>query len=298
MAFANAANAEEAAVSGGAGAATADASQLAGAAADVSTADAGQPGESAAAGAEAANQQNAGAEQLSGGTAALFNEATESERDAAQTGEKLAFVYIDEASLSLGNTQYIAVMLDNESLQLAQARLLLGSPNGAELELTASSFAENAALFELTCTELGTYSLRAVLYTAANDEVEKCTSLLEEGLSFEVTHAQNTSVANVQASDVPSQVTSLYGLNENDEVSALSAQDLGELAADAMPASQDTAVAAVASYSLLALAQETGPEMMPLVIALDPGHGGYDGGAQSGDLKESVLNLKIAVACK
>ena len=90
---------------------------------------------------------------------ALFALAMQPNVAIAQTASNaLDFIYIDEPTLFLGDSQHIAFALSDEDQTITEA-VLTYSINGKTKTTHASSLAGNAALFEFEVAESGTYQL-------------------------------------------------------------------------------------------------------------------------------------------
>lgn len=277
------------------------------------------------------------AEQASA-AAATSASAAETAYERASIEDAIEFVYIDQAVLSLGDEQSIAVGIAGDPL-VSSATLVLSRPGSdARLEFEATALAEGAALFTFSFeaeTDLAVCELDSLSYVVAGEttvvafgkEQVSQAAVTDEGEAVaigavageEKPHAfevvQSASAEVLETAAVSNDGTVAYAIDdeEADLVAHASVQEAlasadgdGQVAADyhaALEAQQETD--AQASGSLLAQAVSLlVPEKVfaagsgAIVIGLDPGHGGKDSGATGYGLLEKDVNWKIAIACQ
>ena len=202
----------------------------------------------------------------------------------AQTASNaLDFIYIDEPTLLLGDSQHIAFALSDEDRTITEA-VLTYSINGKTKTTHASSLAGNAALFEFEVAESGTYQLDK-LTCKSNNKTQSID--LVNGFSntctFSVSEKTDEASTLRSTPEVTDAGSSFYYLDETGASSSIQTLEstLDQLAIGSPK---------IGSRSLTTDGQ--------LVIALDPGHGGSDPGTCANGLQEKDLNLKIALYCK
>ena len=189
------------------------------------------------------------------------------------------YLYIAYPQLPVGVDQVIAFATPNDSDVLTDATLELESTTGHSLSVSATAVSGNAAAFQFgkdyaECE----YDLISISYHLQGDATEHSVDLMQCGYAFDID-------ANATVDDdlVEGSVNSSVYYSD-DSGDAIQAATIG----DALNASNG-----VQSLSLTDTAVNGA-----YVIALDPGHGGVDPGAQGNGKSEADLTWKIAVACK
>ena len=222
----------------------------------------------------------------------------EEEAEAAQESgavigsmDELSYVYIDASIVSVGGEQNIAVALADESLVITWARLVITSPEtGTSFETEAVSVSGNAALFTITFesdSDATNYELTSFTYTLDGSDQTYYIGLdVEEGnYVFDVVSAETMEVLESDTSD-------------SEDVTVYTVSDDGALTAtEEIVTTLSVATASVSSSAAYA-SVSTDVDAEELVIALDPGHGGSDGGSSGNGLTESELNWTIMTYCK
>ncbi len=249
----------------------------------------------------------------------------------AQTDESAllpAFVYFDQETITLGEEQLIALVADEESFEVASARLAFESPLGAQHIAQATTCAENAALFSLVPHELGIYTLLEAEFTSTSGEVRTmnlrpqteedgpCVFLASEpaaGVEPLAEMGEEAEISVYALDDAADAVVEAPSLDAAAEVADEAvAAPVATTSGAAAVASEVAAVPATASVQqgIATLSQVASPALEKakrgetLVIALDPGHGGSDGGANDSAVSgkatvhEKNVTLKIAQYCK
>ena len=207
----------------------------------------------------------------------------------------LNYVGVDYPYLETPADQNIVISYGDGSEDVSDARLVVQKDDGNTLEMSLSKKEGELFLFTYSFDETasGVYELIDFVYT--QDGTEETIHLADIGIesmfgvneeypgygetseesSEEVTAQElEMSVVDVETGEVEAATTDIEKAIEATE------EQVG--AAQANRASR----AAVASKS------------DNLVVVLDPGHGGYDGGASANGLVEKDLTLKIAQYCK
>ena len=189
------------------------------------------------------------------------------------------YLYIAYPQLPVGVDQVIAFATPNDSDVLTDATLELESTTGNSLSVSAMAVSGNAAAFQFgkDYAECG-YDLISISYHLQGDATEHSVDLMQCGYAFDID--ANAAVDDGLAEG--SANSSFY--YSDDSGNAIQAATIG----DALTASNGEQ-----SLSLAGTAVNGA-----YVIALDPGHGGVDPGAQGNGKSEADLTWKIAVACK
>ncbi len=189
------------------------------------------------------------------------------------------YLYIAYPQLPVGVDQVIAFATTSDSDVLADATLELESTTGHSLSVSATAVSGNAAAFQFgkDYAECG-YDLISISYHLQGDATEHSVDLMQCEYAFDID--ANAAVDDGLAEG--SANSSVY--YSDDSGNAIQAATIG----DALTASNGEQ-----SLSLVDTAVNGA-----YVIALDPGHGGVDPGAQGNGKSEADLTWKIAVACK
>ena len=189
------------------------------------------------------------------------------------------YLYIAYPQLPVGVDQVIAFATPNDSDVLTDATLELESTTGNSLSVSAMAVSGNAAAFQFgkDYAECG-YDLISISYHLQGDATEHSVDLMQCGYAFDID--ANAAVDDGLAEG--SANSSVYYSDDSGNV--IQAATIG----DALTASNGEQ-----SLSLAGTAVNGA-----YVIALDPGHGGVDPGAQGNGKSEADLTWKIAVACK
>ena len=189
------------------------------------------------------------------------------------------YLYIAYPQLPVGVDQVIAFATPNDSDALTDATLKLESTTGHSLSVSATAVSGNAAAFQFgkDYAECG-YDLISISYHLQGDATEHSVDLMQCGYAFDID--ANAAVDDGLAEG--SANSSVY--YSDDSGNAIQAATIG----DALTASNGEQSLSLADTAVNG----------SYVIALDPGHGGVDPGAQGNGKSEADLTWKIAVACK
>ncbi|MEY8562148.1 N-acetylmuramoyl-L-alanine amidase, partial [Eggerthellaceae bacterium 3-80] len=255
-------------------------------------------------------------------------DADQNASDVLDAGLSPAFVYFDKESVSLGEEQLIALVVDDESFEVASARLAYESAAGAHKIVEAITCAENAALFSVTPHELGIYTLLEAELTSTDGQVSKMDLRPQTEEDGPCVFLASEPAAGVEAlADLGEEAdVSVFTLSdEADAVVEAPSLDVAAQVADEVVATDEAITSgarAQASEVSVAPAQYNAQQQSAivsqaaspaiekakrgetLVIALDPGHGGSDSGANdsavsgSPTVHEKNVTLKIAQYCK
>ena len=202
-----------------------------------------------------------------------------SDRGGHVSTDSYQYLYIAYPQLPVGVDQVIAFATPNDSDVIVDATLKLESTTGHTFLVKSSAVNANTATFKFgkDYAECG-YDLISISYHLQGDATEHDIDLMQCGYAFDVD-------ANAVVDD---------GLVEGGSDAFVYYSDDSGNAIQAASIS-DALVAANGEQSLsLASTGVNGA----YVIALDPGHGGMDPGAQGNGKSEADLTWKIAVACK
>ena len=205
--------------------------------------------------------------------------SVESDRGGHVSTDLYQYLYIAYPQLPVGVDQVIAFATPNDSDVIVDATLKLESTTGHTFLVKSSAVNANTAAFKFgkDYAECG-YDLISISYHLQGDATEHDIDLMQCGYAFDVD-------ANAVVDD---------GLVEGGSDAFVYYSDDSGNAIQAASIS-DALVAANGEQSLsLASTGVNGA----YVIALDPGHGGMDPGAQGNGKSEADLTWKIAVACK
>ena len=200
----------------------------------------------------------------------------------------LNYVGIDKPYLTSPDTQKIVVSYGDGTEAISEARIVYQRADGTIFEDTMSSRQEELILFEHSFSNegKGTYTLLRFAYV--EDGVEQTIELQDIGVEAMFGVDEEYPGYNSDASDVISQEeidTSVVSI-DTDEVDTAQediANAIGNTEGDE----------GIATYS-----SDEQTKNGNVVVVLDPGHGGTDGGAVGNGLQEKDLNLKIAKYCK
>ena len=205
------------------------------------------------------------------------------------------YVGVDYPYLATPADQNIVISYGDGSENVSDARIVIRKDDGGTLEMELSKKEGELFLFTYSFDETasGVYELVDFIYT--QDGVEQTIHLSDIGIE---------SVFGVNE-EYPG-----YGATSEENSEQVTAQELemsvvdvetGEVEAAttdierAIEATEEQVGTAQKSRSSRAAATSRSDN---LVVVLDPGHGGYDGGASANGLVEKNLTLKIAQYCK
>ena len=189
------------------------------------------------------------------------------------------YLYIAYPQLPAGTDQVIAFATSNDSDVVADATLELESTTGYTYYVEAIGVNANSAAFQFgkDYAECG-YDLISIAYHLQGDKAEHSVDLMRCGYSFDIdsSFAVDNEIANNGTAD------SVYYSDNSGNL--IQASSIG-----------DALAAANGDHSIVPSGTAVNGAY---VIALDPGHGGLDPGAQGNGKSEADLTWKIAVACK
>ena len=215
------------------------------------------------------------------------------------------FIYVDQKSVAIGETQSIAVSFVNPQ-SAAGSVLYYQKQDGEVQSVEASKAADGAALFEIpfnNAAACGTYNLVKVSWTTpvageaavSNDTDTGYSFVVEEELASESGEAVSAYALDDSGnlSEESNLADTIADISRDDEAIAQAEENDGAAAVnDSGEANEDD------SDDGIALLSADSRSSKKMVIALDAGHGGSDSGATNGNLIEKNLNLSIARYCR
>ncbi|MGN8741535.1 N-acetylmuramoyl-L-alanine amidase, partial [Collinsella sp. HCP3S3_B8] len=189
------------------------------------------------------------------------------------------YLYIAYPQLPAGTDQVIAFATSNDSDVVADATLEIESTAGHTYYVEAIGVNANSAAFQFgkDYAECG-YDLISIAYHLQGDKAEYSVDLMRCGYSFDIgsSFAVYNEIANSGTAD-----SVYYSDNSGNLIQA--------------PSIGDALASTNGDHSIV---RSRAAVNGAYVIALDPGHGGLDPGAQGNGKSEADLTWKIAVACK
>lgn len=254
------------------------------------------------------------------------DEKTESPEEIwVDASEALDFVYIENNIIALGEQQNIAIGFIDDQITIESATLdLVKNESGDVVSVESDSIADNAILFSKLFTEeadIAGYSVAGLHYVSegvsyyiefnsgltsvsVSDEnsdteaLEDVETLALEGdeysaaaYAFDVVSPELLSALD-ESAQMTDEDVSVLALDEEGGVTA--AESVEEALAIAAEDENEDVSLAASSRSVASTRSVVSSRENYLVVAIDPGHGGYDGGASANGLKESSINLSIA----
>ena len=189
------------------------------------------------------------------------------------------YLYIAYPQLPVGVDQVIAFATPSDSDVITDATLELESTTGHTFFVKASAVNANTAAFQFGKDYAACgYDLISITYHLQGDDAAHGVDLMQCGYAFDID-------ANAAADDdLVEGDTNASVYYSDDSGNAIQATSIGD------------ALAAANGEQSLSLSNTA--VNGAYVIALDPGHGGMDPGAQGNGKSEADLTWKIAVACK
>jgi len=222
-------------------------------------------------------------------------EVAETEEDAETeddtTTSLINYALVMEPSINKGETESILVGIGEDGTRISSATItVLNKSTGLEIEVSATQFYDALVKFDMTLNDAGEYIATKLVYEV--DETESGVDLIKAGIeaSFGV------------GEEIESNPD--YYIMPEEEVSAEDMMEVVQLdengnyvdttIEEALATSEISVNGGVANSSANQESIDSA-----LIICLDPGHGGSDGGAVSvAGTTERDLVLKIATYCK
>lgn len=201
--------------------------------------------------------------------------------------EGLEYVYVDTQVVAVGEDEYIAIGLSDQDAVVSSATLELFPADGGDpVELDASALSENAMLFTANFSDdaqATTWIASTLTYTLQGSDEQHEIDLPSEGdpYQFDVVRADTAAAIGDTSGD-----TTVLTIDEDGKLE--SADSVESALATASEGSASTGEG-TRSYSL-----STASIGQDFLVAIDPGHGGYDSGAVGYGLQEKNITLSIA----
>ena len=205
----------------------------------------------------------------------------------------LSYVFIEHPKLCADEAQRIVVGISEEASAVDEASLMLvASDSNDQIEIPLTRSVAGALLFEIPPGSLATGS-----YMLSTLEIDNALliSIDEKGKDYTFIVARKTESVFPPAGQksVEGVETDALAMDADGEI--VSADGLsGALNEVSKGLSDDVMVLGAGSRSATKIPSATSP----LVVVLDPGHGGYDGGAGGYGVQENYINLRIAQYCR
>ena len=226
-----------------------------------------------------------------------LEEETEKKARGAEEIGLVNFLVVSEPMVNTPGTQRIMTSIGDGSSKVESAVLTYeNKETGKTYEAESKEILDDFVLFEMDFpkdSQTGTYQLKELTYTM--EGLTTTTAFAKMGIdaSFGVNEVADTKPDDVLLTD-----EELSALTESVEANVVTldentdAEDIGE----ALKQAGCDAGALQESAARVKGASSKG--MSSLIVVLDPGHGGSDGGATGNGLVEKNLNLKIGQYCK
>lgn len=214
----------------------------------------------------------------------------------------LQYVLIDKPSVTTPDTQNIVAGIGEGEQEISKAVLnYRNNTTGEKLQMEASKMVTGAVLFAIDFkdeSQSGEYELVSVdyevdgtSYTASMDKLNmdarfgvNCTVETKPDGYVDEGESGISAQSNLVGAATPS----------TQSADAQVSQDIVTFDKNGNTTSQSSLTEALTK----AKSQNLVGAKKDLVVVIDPGHGGYDGGAQGNGLSEKNLNLSIAKYCK
>ena len=211
----------------------------------------------------------------------------EDEKQAADTEQRLNYMYIDQPYLETPNTQKVVVSWGDGSEGIEQMTATVQGPVGEEV-WTAAQETDDIYLFERAYTEQerGVYSVTELHVTIAGNVYDY--SLADLGIE-----------ALFGVDEKYEGIEELQPVSEEEVSADIAAYNIDESGNVTEQSSIEEAIVQ-AEQEIPAMMSDDGVQTQSsnIVVALDPGHDSTHAGASANGVREEVLTLKIAQYCK
>ena len=223
----------------------------------------------------------------------VAEEVEESVNDS--TKPLIQYLYVEKPNLSVGEKQKIVVSVA-ENTEVNGVSLIYQKEETSEiLETYSVNEADGANEFDILFpneSDMGTYYIQGVKIYNGSEEIVYNFKEIGIDAKFGVEEYCETEpdaiVENADNSTAVSDEAGISVMSLDDEGNIEDNTEVEESVNKEINSENDIAV-----YS-----ENTEKTAKPYVIVLDPGHGGYDGGANGNGVNEKDLTLKIAKYCK
>jgi uncharacterized protein YjdB/N-acetylmuramoyl-L-alanine amidase len=254
--------------------------------------------------------ESAGASAADDGSAESTDAATAVMAEEGETEaslDNLEYVYIDDQIVSLGEDNYIAVGFAESVGNVTSAKLYLTDSNGKSYTLDATAVDGTGALFTANFSgedQTLNYTLTKLVYSVDGAEERYFVDFSkdessENDYSFDVVTAETSEALSGDSEDG---VTAMYADENGNFQAADSVEEAIELADSEGVAESNDAEDGIAVASLddevSAASVDSSTRENYLIVAIDAGHGGSDGGAEGNGVVEANANWSIANALK
>ena len=207
----------------------------------------------------------------------------------------IQYVYVEKPNLQVGEKQKIVVSF-SENIDADEVVLLYQKENSLDvLETNVTNEEDGAKEFDILFpkeSDMGTYYIQGVKIYNGSEEIVYNFKEIGIDAKFGVEEYCETEpdaiVENADNSTAVSDEVGISVMSLDDEGNIEDNTEVEESVNKEINSENDIAV-----YS-----ENTEKSAKPYVIVLDPGHGGYDGGANGNGVNEKDLTLKIAKYCK
>ena len=221
--------------------------------------------------------------------------------------DNIEYVYIDQQVIELGEDEYVSVGFADEAGVLETAQLQFVDSNGNAYACDASAVDANAALFSINFADQDqalSYTLAKLTYTVEGSDEQLSIDFSKDTNSencycFDYVTAETAQALSGSSEDG---VTAMYADEDGNFQAADSVEEAIELADEAGVAegyNADEGIAVVSLDDEVSVASvESATRENYLIVAIDAGHGGNDGGAYANGVTEADANWSIANALK
>lgn len=228
----------------------------------------------------------------------LEEETEEKNQEADEEIGLVNFVVVEEPMVTTPGTQRIMTSIGDGTNEVESAVLTYeNKETGESYHVNAQEILDDFVLFTMEfkeASQTGTYQLTALTYSMQGLTTTTTFAKMGVDASFGVNEVADTKPDDVLLTDEEAAAlaenveASVVTLDENTDTQVIEeALENAGCDADVVPAGAASRVKGASPKG-----------MSSLIIVLDPGHGGSDGGAAHNGLVEKNLNLKIALYCK
>ena len=223
----------------------------------------------------------------------VAEEAEESVNDS--TKPLIQYLYVEKPNLSIGEKQKIVVSVA-ENTEVNGVSLIYQKEETSEiLETCSVNEADGANEFDILFpneSDMGTYYIQGVKIYNGSEEIVYNFKEIGIDAKFGVEeYCETEPDAIVENADNSTAVSDEVG------ISVMSLDDDGNIE-DNTEVEESVNKEINSENDIAVYSENTEKTAKPYVIVLDPGHGGYDGGANGNGVNEKDLTLKIAKYCK
>ena len=207
----------------------------------------------------------------------------------------IQYVYVEKPNLSVGEKQKIVVSVA-ENTEVNGVSLIYQKEETSEiLETCSVNEADGANEFDILFpneADMGTYYIQGVKIHNGSEEIVYDFNEIGINAKFGVgEYCETEPDAIVENADNSTAVSDEVG------ISVMSLDDEGNIE-DNTEVEESVNKEINSENDIAVYSENTEKTAKPYVIVLDPGHGGYDGGANGNGVNEKDLTLKIAKYCK